>query len=189
MDFLLKIPSITEEDFIKACVDNQQWAQKSLYEEYYPIMMNVAMRYAGTPDDAMDIIHESFIKVFKNLYKYNYGTSLNAWIKTIVVNTSIDFYRKDSRKKTEDIDEANYISSHMPQALDNIGAEEILKALQNLSPAYRSVFNLYVIEGYSHKEISDILKVNESTCRSNLVKARNKLKEYLIDRENFLKKS
>jgi len=189
MDFLLKIPYITESDFIQACIDNQQWAQKSLYEEYYPVMMNVAMRYACTQDDAMDIIHESFIKVFRNLYKYNSGTSLNAWIKTIVVHTCIDFYRKESKKRTEDIEEAQYLNSQFPQALDDIGAEEILKALQNLSPSYRSVFNLYVIEGYSHKEIAEMLNINESTCRSNLVKARNKLKEYLLERETFLKKS
>lgn len=188
MDISLKIPYITEEDFIKACIDNQQWAQKSLYEEYYPVMMNVAMRYANTQDDAMDIIHESFIKVFRNLFRYNQGTSLNAWIKTIVVNTCIDFYRKDSKKRTEDIEEAQSISSHFPQALDDIGAEEILKALQKLTPSYRSVFNLYVIEGYSHKEISEMLNINESTCRSNLVKARHKLKEYLMERENYLKK-
>lgn len=185
MDISINIPSLSESDFIQACIDNQSWAQKILYEEYYPNMMSLAMRYAGTKDDAMDIIHESFIKVFKNLHKYNTGTSLNAWIKTIVVNTSIDFYRKDIKSRTESIEEANSIISYFPHALDNIATEEILSALQKLTPSYRSVFNLYVLEGYSHREISKMLDINESTCRSNLVKARSKLKEYLLARENF----
>jgi RNA polymerase sigma-70 factor (ECF subfamily) len=159
-----------------------------LYEEFYPAMMQTAMRYAGTREDAQDIVHESFIKVFKNIDKYHSGTSLGAWIKTIVVNTSIDFYRKDIKNRTEDIEEAKNVSSYFPMAIDHLAAEEILTALQKLTPSYRSVFNLYVIEGYSHKEISKMLGINESTCRSNLVKARTKIKEYLLQRDKFFQK-
>lgn len=189
MDFSAHLPSLSEPEFIQACINQQDWARRILYEEYYPTMMHIALRYAGNRDDALDIVHESFIKVFKNIHKYHTGTSLSAWMKTIVVNTCIDFYRKDIKNRTEDMEEARNIISFSPLIIDHLAAEEILLALQKLTPAYRSVFNLYVIEGYSHKEIADMLSINESTCRSNLVKARQKLKEYLLNRDKFILKT
>ncbi|MFZ1750679.1 MAG: RNA polymerase sigma factor [Saprospiraceae bacterium] len=180
MDLTLTIANQEETIFIDACLSNERWAQKKLYEDNYSSMMALCMRYAGNNEDALDILHESFIKVFKNMYKYQVGTSLNAWIRKIVVNTSIDFYRKDSRRKTEDLHEAYYVNTNIPDAVSKLSSEEILKALQQLPHSYRSVFNLYVIEGYSHKEISGMLDINESTCRSNLVKARTKLKNILL---------
>ncbi len=169
-----------EYNLIAACINNERWAQKKLYEDNYSSMMAISMRYAGNNDDALDILHESFIKVFKNIHKYKAGTSISAWIRRIVINTSIDFYRQDIRRKSEELDTASYVNSDIPDALSTLSSEEILKALQQLPHSYRSVFNLYVIEGYSHKEISQIMNINESTCRSNLVKARNKLKNILL---------
>jgi RNA polymerase sigma-70 factor (ECF subfamily) len=96
-----------------------------------------------------------------------------------MVNTAIDFYRKNKRRRTEDLDKAVQVRSLDPDVLCKITAEEILKALQTLTPAYRSVFNLYVIEGFSHKEVSVKLGISESTSRSNLVKARSKLRTIL----------
>jgi RNA polymerase sigma factor (sigma-70 family) len=103
---------------------------------------------------------------------------LPAWIRTIIVNTCIDYYRKTLRRRTEDLNEAWYMSDDEPDVLSNLTEQEILGAVQQLSPAYRAVFNLYVVEGYSHKEIADALQITESTCRSNLVKARHKLQEH-----------
>ena len=97
----------------------------------------------------------------------------------IVVNTAIDFYRKNIRRRTDDIEQAYQLSSDDADAISQCSEKEILAAIQELSPAYRAVFNLYVVEGYAHKEIADILQINESTSRSNLVKARLKLKELL----------
>jgi len=130
-------------------------------------------------EDALDILHEGFIKVFKHIAKYQPGTSLAAWIRRIMVNTSIDFYRKSVRRRTEDIDQAFQVSSDGADAISMCTEKEILAAVQTLSPAYRAVFNLYVIEGYSHKEIANQLGITESTSRSNLVKARLKLKAIL----------
>ena len=145
-------------------------------------MMGVCLRYSNNREDALDILHEGFIKVFRNLGKYELGTSLSAWIRRIMVNTAIDFYRKNVRRRTEDIDHAYDLSTKDPSALSQMTAEEILESVQELSPAYRTVFNLYIIEGYSHKEIADLLGITESTSRSNLVKARLKLKDALIAR-------
>lgn len=179
MDIVLNLQH-SEEDFIHACVRNEKWAQKKLYEDYYGAMMPLCMRYTNNKDDAMDVMHEGFIKVFRNISKYKPGTSLSSWIKRIMVNTSIDYYRKMSRRRTEDLDTVYDISSNEPDALSKISAQEIIDSLQVLTPAYRTVFNLYVIEGYPHKEIAKILNITESTSRSNLVKARNKLKNILL---------
>ncbi|MBC7885275.1 MAG: RNA polymerase sigma factor, partial [Saprospiraceae bacterium] len=170
MDVILHL-EYEESGFIEALINNERWAYKKLYEDNYSTMMSLAMRYAGCNDDALDILHEGFVKVFRHIGKYQVGTSLQAWIRRIIINTAIDFYRKDIRRKAEDLETAYHISTNEPDAISNLTSEEILKAMQQLSPSYRSVFNLYVIEGYSHKEISELLHITESTCRSNLVKA------------------
>lgn len=181
MDIALHL-EYEEQDLIQACARRERWAQKLLYEQYYSKMMGVCLRYSNNKEDALDILHEGFIKVFKNISKYQPGTSLTAWIRRIMVNTSIDFYRKNIRRRTEDIEQAYDLSSREADALSQCTEKEILESVQQLSPAYRAVFNLYVIEGYSHKEIAAALEITESTSRSNLVKARLKLKAILTSR-------
>lgn len=171
-----------EGSLIQACIRNEKWAQKAIYEEYYGSMMGVCLRYSNNKDDALDILHEGFIKVFRHIHKYKPGTSLSAWIRRVMVNTAIDYYRKSIRRRTEDIAEAHHLSSPDADAISQFSEKEILRAIQRLTPAYRTVFNLYVIEGYSHKEIAEHLNITESTSRSNLVKARSKLKEMLSGR-------
>ncbi len=175
MDIALKLKH-EEKNLITACIQKERWAQKKLYEMHYGKMMGVCLRYANHQEDAQDILHEGFIKVFKNLGKYQLGTSISAWIRRIMVNTAIDYYRKSIRRRTEDIEQAYSISSSDADAVSQLTEKEILAAVQALSPAYRAVFNLYVIEGFSHKEIATQLDITESTSRSNLVKARLKLK-------------
>lgn len=184
MDIALHLENLEyeERDLIKACARKERWAQKILYEEYYSKMMGVCLRYANNKDDALDILHDGFIKVFRNIAKYQPGTSLAAWIRRIMVNTAIDFYRKNIRRRTEDLEQAFDISSKDADAISQCTEKEILEAVQQLSPAYRAVFNLYIIEGFSHKEIADKLVISESTSRSNLVKARMKLKDLLTSR-------
>jgi RNA polymerase sigma-70 factor (ECF subfamily) len=168
-----------EKGFIEACIAKERWAQKQLYEENYALLLGVCIRYSGTQDDAKDILHEGFIKILNNIHKYQPGTSLIAWMRRIIVNTAIDYYRMQTRRRTDDLESAFDIQTDEPDALSKLTVQEIIKCIQQLSPAYRSVFNLYVVEGYSHKEIADILEITESTSRSNLVKARSKLKDLL----------
>lgn len=171
-----------EHDFIDALMRQERWAQQQVYEEHYGRMMGICMRYAGSRDEALDLLHEAFIKVFQNIGRYKPGTSLGAWIRTIMVNTCIDYYRKNARRRTEDLDSIPSVSIDDPDVLSNLTEQEILDAVQQLSAAYRAVFNLYVVEGYSHKEIGDALGITESTSRSNLVKARLKLQEIFANR-------
>ena len=177
MDIALRLKK--EHDYLAACARQERWAQELLYKDYYPIMVPLCQRYSTNKEDALDIMHEGFIKVFKHIYKYEPGTSLNAWIKRIMVNTAIDYYRKRVRRRTENIDTAFSISSGDPNAINFLAAEEIIACLHQLSPSYRSIFNLYVIEGFSHKEIAQKMNISESTSRSNLVKARAKLRALL----------
>lgn len=177
----------SESDFIQACMNKESWALKKLYEDHYPNMYPVCLRYANCEADALDILHDGFIKVFKNLDKYKIDTSIGAWIKRIMVNTSIDYYRKESRRRTSDIDTVLSVDDKNPTVLNKINAEELLACLQELTPAYRSVFNLYIVEGYSHKEIAKTLGISESTSRSNLVKARTKLREYLYHKVKYIR--
>lgn len=181
MDIAIPI-SYQESDLIEACIRKERWAQRVLYEEHYGKMMGVCLRYANNSDDALDILHEGFIKVFKHIAKYQPGTSLTAWIRRIMVNTAIDYYRKNIRRRTEDLEQAYDVESPQADAISQCTEKEILAAVQELSPAYRTVFNLYVIEGYSHKEIAELLDITESTSRSNLVKARLKLQAALTAR-------
>jgi RNA polymerase sigma-70 factor (ECF subfamily) len=164
---------------IAACLRDERWAQKELYESYYSKLLAVCIRYSNNYEDARDILNEGFVKVFRYLERYQVGTSLESWMKRIMINTSIDFYRKEIRHRSEDIETAQYKVVDDKDVISNFTAQEILKSIQKLPPAYRAVFNLYAIEGYSHKEVAESLGITESTSRSNLVKARTKLKALL----------
>lgn len=185
MDFALTLEHV-EYDFIAALVKQERSAQQRLYEQNYGSLMGVCLRYAASRDEALDLLHEGFIKIFQNIHRYKPGTSLPAWMRTVMVNTCIDYYRRSIRRRTEDIDEVYQLGDDDPDALSHLTEQEILAAVQTLSPAYRAVFNMYVIDGLSHKEIGDALHITESTSRSNLVKARIKLQDYFNQRRmNF----
>ena len=174
MDFAITLEN-TEKDFVAALVRQERWAQKQLYEQYFGKLMGICMRYAGSRDGALDLLHEGFMKAFQHIGKYKPGTSIFSWLRTLMVNVCIDYYRKNQRRRTSDLDTVVSKVVDGPDVLSSLTEEEILSKVQELPPVYRTVFNLYVIEGYSHKEIGEMLDITESTSRSNLVKARQKL--------------
>lgn len=186
MDLTLSL-EFQERDLVQACIARERWAQQKLYEENYGKMMGVCLRYANNEDDALDILHEGYIKVFKHIASYQPGTALSAWIRRIMVNTAIDYYRKTVRRRTDDLETAYDLSSDDADAISQCSEQDILQAITQLTPAYRTVFNLYVIEGFSHREISEQLDITESTSRSNLVKARLKLQAILIKKNAIVK--
>ncbi|MCH2043214.1 MAG: RNA polymerase sigma factor [Saprospiraceae bacterium] len=168
-----------EQAMVEGCLAEERWAQKALYESFYGKMMGVCLRYSNNYEDARDILNEGFIKVFRYLHRYKIGTSLSSWIRRIMINTAIDYYRKAIRHRTEDLEQAYHKSCPSADALSQYSVKEIMAVIQKLPPSYRAVFNLYAIEGFSHKEVAATLGISESTSRSNLVKARNKLKKLL----------
>lgn len=161
---------------IQACRKRERWAMQHVYEEYFSAMMHVLVRYAKSEDQARDLVHDGFVKVFKNIHKYQPGSSMYSWIKRIMVNTAIDHIRKQKRRRTDDLDNHFDIKTSAPDAIEQISQKELLEIIRDMSPTYRAVFNLYIIEGYSHGEISSALGISESTSRSNLVKARKFIK-------------
>ena len=178
MEYSIRLP-LSETELIGACVSQERWAQQLLYETHYGALMAICMRYSNGEDEAVDLLHEGFIKIFTQLHKYRRDTDLSAWMKRVMVNNCIDHFRKYSRQRTAEITEADQLQSAEADAISQYSEKEILEAIRKLTPAYRTIFNLYVIEGFSHKEIGEKMNITESTSRSNLLKARLKLKEFL----------
>ncbi|MEP7196199.1 MAG: RNA polymerase sigma factor [Saprospiraceae bacterium] len=168
-----------ESEFIQACIRKDPWALQKLYEENYGSMFAICLRYTTSKEEAIDILHDSFLKIFSKIQTYEVGTFLQAWMKRITVNTCIDYFRRESRRYHSDLEEAKSCAVESMSPEDEMGLDEIMKSIQKLPTTYRAVFNLHIIDGYSHKEISEILHINESTSRSNLVKARQQLKQLL----------
>lgn len=167
-------------DIVKGCLKNDRQMQSELYKMFAPKMYGLCLRYTTNSHDAQDILQEGFIKVFENLDKFRWKGSFEGWMKRIFVNLALDKYRsKMSLLSLEDASETIELSNGELNALDSISEKEILGLIRQLPDQYRIVFNLYVIEGYSHKELSDMLNIAESTSRSNLARAKIILKETL----------
>ncbi|CAN1536375.1 RpoE DNA-directed RNA polymerase specialized sigma subunit, sigma24 homolog [Spirosomataceae bacterium] len=163
---------------IEDCKKGQPKAQKLLYERFAEFGKNICMRYANSEFEAEEILSDGFIKVFSKINDYRGEQKFEAWFRRIVVNTAIDYYRKnkntlnfynlDTAEETFNAQETN----HYP-----LDAEEIMNLVQSLSPAYRIVFSMSVVDGYTHTEIAKELQCTESAVRANLTKAKAKLKE------------
>lgn len=168
------------EELIKACIDQQPLAQRKMYECHYTFVKGICMRYTSRQEDCEEVMDDAFLKMFRNLDKYNAERPFKAWLRTIVVNTAIDFYRQSLRSiSSGTIDEVPQLAID-EQTLSDLSTEDIMKAVQKLSPAYRTVFMMYVVDGYNHKEIAEMLQITEGTSKSNLSKARLKLQELLL---------
>ncbi|MEE4198739.1 MAG: sigma-70 family RNA polymerase sigma factor [Bacteroidales bacterium] len=165
-------------EIIKACINGNRKAQKQLYQLYADKMFGVCMRYADNEDEAKDILQDGFIKVFLNLKQFNHKGSFEGWIRRIMVNTALEKFRDKSYLFAVNMDQG-YESkdTEYDHILTELAAQDLLKLVQELSPQYRMVFNLYAIEGYSHKEICEMLNIKEGTSKSNLSRAREILKE------------
>lgn len=172
--------SVIEEDLIKGCIKNDRLAQKRLYERFYGRMFSVCMRYSSHREQATEIMNLAFFKVFKTIESFaGKGGNLEAWIYRIMVNTAIDYLRTEIRHQHTDIEKSVY-AEDTSDVIADMSAGEILEMVNRLTPAYRAVFNLYVVEGYNHKEIGQLLGISEGTSKSNLAKARAKMQEMII---------
>lgn len=172
---------MTEKELIQGCIREDRECQLELFNLYAGKMLTVTRRYARHHLEAEDLLQDAFIKVFNNLDRFEGKGSFEGWIRRIVVNTALKNYNRSSFKK-ENIGLPEYHDTPVnPEAISNLGEEELLKEIAALPDGYRIVFNLYVIEGYSHKEIAEELGIGESTSRSQLVKARKMLQERLAD--------
>ena len=172
------------EKLVTACIRNDRPSQQIFYKMFYGKMMAVCMRYTRNREEAQDILHDGFIKVFSKLKSFENKGSLEGWVRRLIVNNAIDYVRcrKDYFMPAGDEDFADSMPDEHEDILEveklkQIKAEKIISLIQHLSPAYRTVFNMFVIENMSHQEIADYLGISVGTSKSNLAKAKEKLKE------------
>jgi RNA polymerase sigma-70 factor (ECF subfamily) len=164
--------NITESDLIKGCIDGNRRMQEILYQRFSPKMYAVCLRYAGTAEEAEDILQEGFIKIFKKLGSYRGEGSFEGWIRRIFVNTAIEHFRRKRYLQPVTEREENTVEGKYLSILDDLAEKDVLALVQQLSPGYRTVFNMYVVEGYTHKEIADMLGISEGTSKSQLSRAK-----------------
>lgn len=183
MDILLKKEKETRH-LIDGCLAGKRKAQYMLFKKYYSPMLNVCLRYAGTIEEAKDMLNEGFIKIFANLNMYKEEGSFEAWMKKVMANAAIDFQRKfgdNAHTISYDLvveNEMETISENT--ALSNLSYNELIKCIQQLPVMSRNVFNLFVFENYSHAEIAELLNMKEGTSHWHLNFARNKLKQEIF---------
>lgn len=164
---------------IKGCRKQKRASQKQLYKEFYAYGMSICIRYVSNRDEAAEVLNDAFMKVFENIHKFDLNKSFKPWLRTILINTAINFYNKKQRQyQTEEINDA-IEETDTEDVLSHLSYQEIVGLIQELSPQYRTVFNLYVIEGYKHEEIAKKLDIAIGTSKSNLAKAKKRLQEKL----------
>jgi RNA polymerase sigma-70 factor (ECF subfamily) len=179
---------MTEELMLAGCLRNNAAAQEALYNRFSPRMLGVCYRFAKNREDAEDMLQEGFIKVFTQMHQYRNEGALEGWIRRIIVHTCINVLKKN-KKFTDSVDiiHANsiYIKEDMIPSI--MQAKQVVECIRMLPLGYRTVLNLYAIEGYSHREIADILDIEESTSRSQYTRAKNMLEE-ILTRKKIIQK-
>ena len=162
----------SDSDLIEGCLQGNRKMQHELYKRFAPKMYGVCLRYASNSEEAEDILQEGFIKVFNKIGSFRREGSFEGWIKRIFVNTAIEQFRKKVylqpiTEVEEDTVEGKYLS-----VLDRLSEKDIIQLVQQLSPGYRTVFNMYVVEGYTHRQIAELLGISEGTSKSQLSRAK-----------------
>jgi len=178
---------LNEKELINQCIDENRHAQESLFNQYYNELYLIAMRYLSDHHDAEDVIIQSFTRVYRNLRKFSYQGpgSLGKWVRTILINEAIRSlkrrrlieFNEDVRKIDHEFSEAN--------GLQQMQASDIIRMIEKLPTGYRTVFNLFAVEGYSHKEIAAMLGISENTSKTQLKKARNQLMNNINQESNY----
>ncbi len=170
---------------IESCIKGDRASQKVVYDRLASRMLPLCMRYAGDNEQAMDILQDGFVTLFTQLKQYKGDGSFEGWARKIFVNTALmSLRKKDALKMSEDLDTIRGMKAETPSQGQNIGYQELMKLVMQLPAGFRTVFNMSVIEGYSHKEIGELLGISESTSRTQLSRARTWLQNKIKELEN-----
>jgi len=173
------LPSI-----LRGCRKQLRASQHALYKLFYGYGMSVAVRYSQNEEEAISIVNDSFMKVFKSIKSFDQEKAFKPWFRRIVVNTSINHLQKQSKFKVEsNIEDAGEVAAR-EEILSQINYKDLIRMVQSLGTAYRTVFNLYVIDGFKHEEIAKTLGITVSTSKSNLSRARYRMRELLKEQIN-----
>ncbi len=171
---------MTERDLIIGCSNGERDCQRQLYEIYSAKMMAVCFRYTGNMDIANDLLHDGFVQLFTHISDYRFTGSFEGWVRRIFVTASLNYLRREKRISGADIDEmVNIGDADENSIIDKISDKELIETLNKLPNGYRTVLNMYAIEGYSHKEIGATLGIGESSSRSQFLRAKQMLKKML----------
>ncbi|MBK5194679.1 MAG: RNA polymerase sigma factor [Proteiniphilum sp.] len=172
-----------DSQLIIACKKQDRNAQKALYEQYAPVMMAVCLRYCREEETARDLLHDGFIRVFTQISSYRGNGSFEGWLRRIFVNLALENYRKE-KQKNRFLEEYGIMKTNMTESptddmldIENIPREEVLEMIRDLPPGYRTVFNLFIFEDMSHKEIAQLLGINEAASRSQFFRAKTILQK------------
>ena len=165
---------------IAACIAGNSQAQHILFKKYFGYAKSVCLRYTYSPEEAEEVLNEGFFKVFNNLERYDPGQPFKAWLRTVMVNNAISYFRRNkkhyaARTAFDEIPEPGIADD----AVSEITAGEIMQLIHELKPIYKTVFLMYAVDGYSHKEIASMLEINEATVRSQYARARAQLQEVI----------
>jgi RNA polymerase sigma factor (sigma-70 family) len=175
---------MTEEAILQGCLHNQPVAQRELYNRFSPKMLAVCYRFAHNREDAEDMLQEAFIKVFSQIHTFQNKGAFEGWIRRIIVHTCINHLKKNKRfNESVDIINASAIQVREESIPSIVQAKQIVECIRLLPIGYRTVLNLYAIEGYSHKEIAEMLDIEESTSRSQYTRAKQMLEEILLKKK------
>jgi RNA polymerase sigma-70 factor, ECF subfamily len=169
------------DEILEGCKQGRADAERLLFKQFFGYAKSIALRYSSGEVEAQEIINDGFLKVFKNLPNYDFAQPFKAWLRRIIINTAIDYYRRKQKYAMMSFPEQMPEAAFDENVLDSISAEEIMALVRNLTPAYRTVFMMYVVDGYNHREIGEMLNINEGTSKSNLAKARAKLQDMILD--------
>jgi RNA polymerase sigma factor (sigma-70 family) len=172
---------VTEEELVKGCIREHRASQQKLFEQYAGKMMSVCLRYARSREEAEDLLQDAFMKVFDHIAEFQFKGSLEGWIRRITVHTALRNYQRQRLRMEFAAEEWNYDGAEGPEVYARLDEEDLLRLISRLPDGYRVVFNLFAIEGFSHKEIAETLGIQESTSRSQLVKARKMLQVWLTE--------
>ena len=172
--------TLNDTELVRGCIVNDRKAQEQLYKQFYGPMASICMRYTRNQHDAIEVLHNGFLKVYKNIHTYDATkASLYTWIRTIVVNSAIDFIRQRGKFYNHIELEKAEEPAIDADAVQRMSSRELLRLVQQLTPATQGVFNLYVIEGYNHREIANLLGISEGTSKWHLSEARKQLQKLL----------
>jgi RNA polymerase sigma factor (sigma-70 family) len=171
-------------ELINGCAKQDRKSQKMLYKAFYGFSMSICLRYSADRDEAAGIMNQGFLKVFTKINTYDTDRPFKAWLARIMTNVSIDYYRANLKMAyTDDLEQAEHLYDASVATDNNLHYADLLAMVKRLPQGYRTVFNLYAIDGYTHEQIADMLNINIGTSKSNLFKARQKLKQMILDAE------
>ncbi|GAB3949366.1 RNA polymerase sigma factor [Spirosoma harenae] len=172
------IPPLT--DLLAGCLRNHRQSQELLYRQFYGYAMSVCLRYAPSREEALEVLNDGFLKVFTRLDQYDPAQPFKGWLRRILINAAVDQYRREVRHHHEGVEKIEQTAvSESVDAFSQLAHEDLLALIQQLSPAYRLVFNLYVMDGFTHEEIANQLGISVGASKSNLARARENLRQLL----------